>query len=207
MSPDSISKLLAPFITPALFSTEQLAAIETYLDLLLKWNSKLNLTSIRGPDEIISRHFGESLFAATQLFPSSESKASAIDVGSGAGFPGLPLKLWAPSLRLTLVESNQRKATFLREIIRALELKNTEVLNARAETVSVRANLVTLRAVERFDQVLPIAAKLVNSSGRIAILIGEPQIEKATTLLPEVRWQKPIAIPQSRSRVLLTGTV
>jgi len=205
MTPDRISELLAPFVAPAVLATEQLAAIQTYLDLLLKWNSKLNLTSIRDPEQIVIRHFGESLFAAIQLFPSTDSTESVIDIGSGPGFPGLPIKLWRPALHLTLIESNQRKATFLREIIRALQLNGAEVLSARAETLSIRADLVTLRAVEKFDQVLPVAARLVNSGGRLAILIGEAQVEKATALLPGMNWQAPSAIPQSRSRVLLIG--
>lgn len=205
MTPDRISELLAPFVAPAVLATEQLAAMQTYLELLSKWNSKLNLTSIRDPEEIMTRHFGESIFAATQLFPSADSTKSVIDVGSGPGFPGLPIKLWCPAIHLTLVESNQRKATFLREVIRALQLNGAEVLSARAETLSIRADLVTLRAVEKFAQVLPIAAKLVDSDGRLAVLIGEMQVETAKARLPDLRWQALIAIPQSRTRVLLIG--
>jgi 16S rRNA (guanine527-N7)-methyltransferase len=139
----------------------QLSSIQTYLDLLLRWNAKLNLTAIRDPEEIVTRHFGESLFAARQLFPTTDASEDAIDVGSGAGFPGLPLKLWNPSLEVTLLESNQRKATFLREVTRALHLDSVLVSATRAETVSLRAGLVTFRAVERFDRTLPIAFNLV----------------------------------------------
>ena len=109
-----IAELLTPFIGPASLSDLQLSSIQVYLELLLKWNAKLNLTAIRDPEEAIARHFGESLFAARQLFPTGPSRDTAIDIGSGAGFPGLPLKLWNSSLELTLIESNQRKATFLR---------------------------------------------------------------------------------------------
>src|SRR5438270_8397189 len=113
-----IAELLVPFLGPAPLADSELSSIRTYIDLLLKWNSKLNLTAIRDPEEIVTRHFGESLFAARQFFPACDSHDSVIDVGSGAGFPGLPLKLWSSSLNLTLIESNQRKATFLREVIR-----------------------------------------------------------------------------------------
>src|SRR2546423_6143100 len=114
---ERIAELLVPFLGPAPLADSELSSIRTYIDLLLKWNAKLNLTAIRDPQEIITRHFGESLFAARQLFPACDSHESVIDVGSGAGFPGLPFKLWFPSTEIALIESNQRKATFLREVI------------------------------------------------------------------------------------------
>jgi len=115
----------------------------------LKWNSKINLTAIRDPEEIITRHFGESLFAARHLFPISADSQSAIDLGSGAGFPGLPLKIWNEALDLTLVESNQRKAVFLREVGRALGLSGVKVQAERAEKLSASADLVILRHTDR----------------------------------------------------------
>jgi 16S rRNA (guanine527-N7)-methyltransferase len=200
-----IAELLAPFVEPASLTESNLSAIQTYIELLLKWNAKLNLTAIRDPEEIIIRHFGESLFAARQLFPSGDSHESVIDVGSGAGFPGLPLKLWSPDINLTLVESNQRKATFLREVIRALDVKSAVVLTGRAESVSARADLVTLRAVERFERILPVAFGLVKPGGRIALLIGETQVGKAESALPTVSWTTPIQIPLTRNGKLLIG--
>ena len=90
-----------------------------------------------------------------------------IDLGSGAGFPGLPIKLWAPDLRITLIESNQKKSTFLREAdLRALTLMNVDVFSARAEDFPAQASVVTLRAVERFEDVLPTATRLVTSRRR-----------------------------------------
>lgn len=207
MTTDQISELLAPFIGPAALSSSQLTAISAYLELLLKWNSKLNLTAVRDPEEIITRHFGESLFAARQLFPSADSSHSAIDIGSGAGFPGLAIKIAVPSLQVTLIESNHRKATFLREVIRALDLHSATVLAERAEKASVRADLVTFRAIEKFERILPLANSLVKLGGRIAILIGESQVNRAEQLLQSVRFETPISIPNSRSRVLLVGQV
>jgi len=202
-----IAELLTPFIGPASLSDLQLSSIQVYLELLLKWNAKLNLTAIRDPEEAIARHFGESLFAARQLFPTGPSRDTAIDIGSGAGFPGLPLKLWNSSLELTLIESNQRKATFLREVIRALDFDSASVTAARAETVSLRGDLVTFRAVERFQQILPVACNLVRQGGRIAILIGEAQVGLAQKTLTGVQWQTPIPIPLSRNGRLLIGEV
>src|SRR6202044_2663221 len=89
------------------------------------------------------------------------AEARVADIGSGAGFPGVPIKLWAPNIALTLIESNHKKATFLREVARSLTLTNVNILNVRAEEVAQRFDLVTLRAVERFADTLPDAARLL----------------------------------------------
>lgn len=167
----------------------------------------MNLTAVRDPEGIITRHFGESLFAAHQLFPAGDSSQTAIDVGSGAGFPGVPIKLWAEPLELTLIESNHRKATFLREVVRTLDLKSVSVLTERAEQVSVKADIVTFRAVETFERILPTALSLAKQDGRIAILIGSAQVEPAKAILPEMKWQAPLSVPNSSARVLLIGKV
>lgn len=205
MTPSRIAELLAPFLGPQLLSDFQLDAIATYLNLLLKWNAKVNLTSVGDPEQIISRHFGESLFAARRLFPDGDSEQTAIDVGSGAGFPGLAIKIAVPSLQTTLVESNNRKATFLREVIRALGLRSVTVLAERAEQVSLRADLVTFRAVEKFENALSAASSLVSPGCRIAILIGSAQVNTAEKLLQAFHWESPVPLPNSHSRVLLVG--
>lgn len=205
MDPVRIAELLEPFLATSL-SSGQLAYISIYIDLLIRWNARINLTAVREPDQIVTRHFGESLFAARQLFPDPSATGRVVDVGSGAGFPGLPLKLWAPGLELTLSESSNKKATFLREIVRGLTLTNVNVFAGRAEDLPpASAGLVTLRAVERFESVLPVAARLVASAGRLALLIGESQVRGARELLPAFRWQQPIPVPLSAARVLLIG--
>jgi 16S rRNA (guanine527-N7)-methyltransferase len=128
------------------------------------------------------------------------------DLGSGAGFPGIPIKLWAPNIALTLIESNHKKATFLREVARALTLTDIDIQNVRAETLPPSTfDAVTLRAVERFAETLPVAARLLAPGGRLALLIGDSQVDIARSALPTFAWDPPI--PQSQSRVLLTGTV
>ncbi len=204
MNDDRIAELLSPFIQQGPLSRGQFSAVQSYLEMLLKWNSKINLTAIRNSDEIVTRHFGESLFAAFRIFPNQNSTASVIDIGSGAGFPGLPIKIWAPGVSLTLIESNQRKATFLREVVRALNLPQIEVVMDRAEKLPIQAEVVTLRAVERFERVLPIVPRLLRPNGQAALLIGSAQVEVAKAALP-LHWQEPIPIPLSRSRVLLLG--
>jgi 16S rRNA (guanine527-N7)-methyltransferase len=205
MTPDRIAALLSPFLENASLSAEQLAQIATYTDLLLKWNAHFNLTSVRNPEEMITRHFGESLFAARQLLSEDAADQTAIDVGSGAGFPGLPLKIWNPALKLTLIEAHQKKAVFLREVTRALKFSEVKVFSDRAENLDQQAGLVILRAVERFEKSVPAAAKLVAPAGRLALLIGESQIESAESILPQVRWEAPFLLPLSRGRSLLVG--
>jgi len=201
MQTTKIAELLAPFAGE--LPREQLEQISKYIDILLKWNEKINLTAVRDPEEIVLRHFGESFFTARTLL-APDSAIDVIDVGSGAGFPGMPLKLFAPRIKLSLVEAQEKKATFLREVVRSLAFGNVTVLATRAETLKVFADLVTLRAVERFDEVLPIAGHLVKPGGRLALLIGTGQIGSAHQL-PEFDWQEAIKVPQSRNRVLLVG--
>src|SRR5271167_2245380 len=122
-----IAELLQPFAEPHMLSPELSAQLESYLDLLLRWNARINLTAVRDPEQVVTRHFGESLFAARVLFAESPKSATLADVGSGAGLPGIPIKLFAPGIALTLIESHQKKATFLREVIRTLELEHAEV--------------------------------------------------------------------------------
>jgi 16S rRNA (guanine527-N7)-methyltransferase len=208
-----IAALLAPFLTTPLAKT-QLLSISTYIDLLILWNQKLNLTAVRDPENIVTRHFGESIFAAQKLFAAplsgthSPSRAlRLVDVGSGAGFPGLPVKICFPDVAVTLIESNQKKSTFLREAIRALTLTSIDVFTDRAHAFPARsADIVTLRAVERFEDVLPIAARLLHDPGRLALLIGHSQLDRATELLPNFNWNSPVFIPQSTSRVLMIGS-
>jgi 16S rRNA (guanine527-N7)-methyltransferase len=205
MTADRIAELLYPFLEGVSISASQLGQIAAYTDLLMKWNAHINLTAIRDREEIITRHFGESLFAANHLFHVPATNGSAVDFGSGAGFPGLPLKIWNPALDLLLIESNQRKAVFLREVIRALGLSSVRVFAGRAEDLSEQANLVVLRAVERFEQILSVAHGLVAKNGRIALLIGDAQMKTAKSALAEIKWEDPLPFPLSHSRSLLVG--
>jgi 16S rRNA (guanine527-N7)-methyltransferase len=249
-----IAARLEPFLQSALLPA-QLEQISTYIDLLLRWNARINLTAVRSEEEIVPRHFGESLFLARHLFPShperstpfaereaaAESKAcpelaegdpcpstahsvlstdhcpltaapcTLLDIGSGAGFPALPLKIWAPRIHLTLVESNHKKAAFLREVTRVLTLINVNVITERAEALAAdpafpRSQVVTLRAVESFQSILPQAAALLAPHATLALLIGASQVPALATL-PNLSWNAPLPIPQSNSRVLSIGAL
>lgn len=230
MEAGQIAELLQPYLSaPASLSAGQLRSISIYVDLLLRWNARINLTAVRDPAHIVTRHFGESLFLATHLFASFRADVSGpvashvVDLGSGAGFPGLPLKIYLPELRLTLVESNHKKATFLSEVIRALGLSNAKVFSGRLElggrgeqradapAAIAAPDVVTMRAVEHFDEALGTAAGLIRSAagnqkpGRLALLLGRKQADRVPQLIPDFQWNQAVAVPQSRERVLLIG--
>src|SRR5271169_1976797 len=110
-----MAELLAPFTRGQTLPPLLLEALQRYLDLLLRWNARVNLTAVRDAETIVTRHFGESLFAARALLGGGGAAASTLaDVGSGAGFPGIPMKLFAPEIDVTLIESHKKKAVFLR---------------------------------------------------------------------------------------------
>lgn len=223
MQASRIEELLDPFLGPPdarRLTSDALHLISMYIDILQRWNARINLTAIRNPEEIVTRHFGESLFAARHLFPGEQreehhsgsppetvraSVPAVADIGSGAGFPAIPIKLWTPAISLTLIESNYKKATFLRELTRALAVKDVEIQNTRAESLAPSSfDVVTFRAVERFPSILPVAAGLVGPAGRMAILIGRAQLPQARSTLPSLNWSV-LPIPASESRVLAIG--
>lgn len=183
----------------------------------------MNLTAVRSEEEIVTRHFGESLFAARLLFPDRDLHGQAevtapssaanrsgtrlADLGSGAGFPGLPIKLWAPGISLTLVEANQKKSTFLREVVRALELKDVAVENVRAETLRASTfDVVTVRAVERFSDRIPTAVGLVARPGRVCFMISSSQVSALSNPAGLI-WRAPVATPLSEERVVVIGDI
>ena len=198
----TIRRLLEPCIE---LDEQRLSAISKYIDVLVKWNARINLTAVRAPEEMIQRHFGESFFAARHLLSGGLIK-SLIDLGSGAGFPGVPFALLDSNAEVTLIESNQKKATFLRELVRTLGLTNVEVFSDRGEKYSKQAELVTLRAVEKFSNALCLAAKLVKPGGRVAAMIGDSQVVYARELQPDLEWREAVLVPGGHSRVLLVGT-
>jgi 16S rRNA (guanine527-N7)-methyltransferase len=205
-----IATLLEPFAAPV--SAELAGHLQTYLELLLRWNARINLTAVRGPEQIVTRHFGESLFAACLLRDadvfslSGDGPATLADLGSGAGFPGLPIKLLLPKIGLTLIESQNKKATFLREAIRTLALQQADVFCGRAESWNQTASVVTLRAVEDFAGTLRIVPQLVSPGGRMVLLIGATQVALAQRSLgSKCEFAAPVPIPQSEGRVVLVG--
>jgi 16S rRNA (guanine527-N7)-methyltransferase len=198
----SIADLLAPFgIEP---SDAQSIQIRKYVELLLVWNERLNLTSILDPKEIVTRHFGESMFLCT-LLPVENCRLA--DVGTGAGFPGLALRIVCPSLRLTLIESNRKKCAFLSEVVRRLAFSDVEIHPERFEQIrpeTVLANIITSRAVGEHKQLLSWSANALVRRGHLALWVGaEDSTRIART--PAWTWQPAVRVPDSQRRFVLIG--
>src|SRR6516165_7688257 len=186
-------------------SDAQVTCIQQYTRILQHWNEKLNLTAIRDPLEILHRHFCESMFAAVAV-PINSGRIA--DIGSGPGFPGLPLKILRPELELFLVESNIKKGTFLAEVLRELGLANARVLISRYEELSEELaplDFVCSRAVGEFGPFLEWAASDRLSAGRVILWIGGQDLEGARKST-QWEWQEPIPVPQSLRRYLLVGS-
>lgn len=202
LSEATILRALADF---GLVATEQqVARIQRYMAILLKWNDKINLTAIREPSEILYRHFCESMFAAVAV---PLEKGRLADVGSGGGFPGLPLKIIRPELEVFLVESNIKKGTFLAEAARELELKDARVIVSRYEELSeelVPLDVVCSRAVGEFGSFLTWAGSERVAARQAVLWIGGRDVDEARKL-PGWDWREPIAIPHSLRRFLLVG--
>ena len=202
LSDDRIAALLNPYVVASAELRESLSELipkfSQYLDLLLKWNARTNLTAIRQPEEIVTRHFGESVFAADALLEHITDGDSLLDFGSGAGFPGLPIQMCVPALGVCLAESQNKKAAFLREATRNLGLR-TEIWMGRVEEMpSTRSfRVVTLRAVDKMELAIGGASKRVADGGFLAILSG-PEMSGLTGWQTLVR----LRIPESDRRFL-----
>jgi 16S rRNA (guanine527-N7)-methyltransferase len=203
LSEPAIAELLIPYLPN--IPSGLLPQLSTYLDLLLKWNARTNLTAIRDPEEIVRRHFGESLFAARHLDPDA---TTLLDFGSGAGFPGLPIALLRPEITVTLAESQNKKATFLREVVRTLNL-TTEVWPNRVEAMPAprRFDVVALRAVDNMETALPAAIARIAPGGQLAVLSTTALSTTAlSTKAHTPAGARSIPLPNSQSGVLFLLT-
>ena len=202
MAANRLNHLLTESCHPPL-APETAEKFAAYLTLLQKWNARTNLTAIRDEEGILSRHFLESILCAHKL---PQGIVSLLDFGSGAGFPGIPIALIRPEVSVTLAESQNKKAAFLREAVRTLDLK-TKVHSARAETLAARFDCVTLRAVDDMAAAIPAAIQLLNSNGGLAILTTHedaPAIQAKASESAQLNWQIESQSANS-SRVLLIG--
>ena len=145
-------------------SRHTLDAFEKYVDLLLEWNEKFNLTAITKMDEIEEKHFVDSL-AMLNYFDLKNK--TLLDVGTGAGFPGIALAIAVPDLKVTLLESNGKKISFLNEVVRVLNLRNVDIIQGRSEELNLREefDFVTARAVKELNILLEISFHLVKVGG------------------------------------------
>ena len=151
--------------------------IQLYLDLLVKWNHKINLTAEKDPDSILKRHLFDSLQYCRAFKPSFR----LMDIGSGAGFPGIPLKIIFPEMPLVLVESQRKRCSFMKTVVRELELDKTEVIHARAEDLPAiregQFDAVIFRAVSSLNQCLKLGEWFVAPGGRL--IVKKPSDERS----------------------------
>jgi 16S rRNA (guanine527-N7)-methyltransferase len=203
ITPSQIRDTLRPYrFAP---DTDQCAAISAYVSLLLHWNQRISLTTVVDPLEILRFHFGESIFAAS-IVPIKKSRLA--DVGTGAGFPGIPLLIAVPGLSLALIESNARKAAFLSEVVRELKLTSVDVVRSRMETMRpdpTRFDFVTARALGGYDTLLNWSRDRIATGGSIVLWLGGGE-SKAISAASDWRWRDPILIPGSQRRYILAGS-
>jgi 16S rRNA (guanine527-N7)-methyltransferase len=178
---------------------EQNKRLIDYLALLLRWNSRTNLTAVRDPETILERHFVESIACAQALPPGI---TTLLDYGSGAGFPGIPIAICRPEIAVTLAESQNKKAAFLHEAIRVTGI-SAQVHAGRAETLDVIFDCVTLRAVEQMDLAVQAATLRVGPQGWLAPLTTQVDLKKLQSAAgAEFAWSEPVLLPGSEQRIL-----
>jgi 16S rRNA (guanine527-N7)-methyltransferase len=176
--------------------------LDAYLELLLRWNARLSLTSIRDPEQIIQRHLLECAFAAMRLPGDTET---LLDYGSGAGLPGIVISLCRPDIKVTLAEAHGKKAAFLREAVRSLGL-GTEVFDKRVEDLPASRifGAVSLRAVEKMELAILVALRHVGKY--LVLFTTEQSLPVFVAVSPEIRWVPHIPLPNSRQMILAVGT-
>src|SRR5260370_39417327 len=184
--------------------SEQVLKIQQYVKVLLTWNDQLNLTAIRDPLDILYRYFCESMYATVAV---AVEKGRVSDVGSGAGFPGLPMKIMCPDLHIFLVESNVKKATFLAEVVRELGLTDARVLVSRYEELGEEVaplDVVCSRALGDLVNFLAWAASPAVAAKHALLWLGGRDLGEVR-VQPSWTWSEPISVPKSVQRFLLFG--
>jgi 16S rRNA (guanine527-N7)-methyltransferase len=174
-------------------TTAEIEKLELYFNLLVRWSGRMNLTALPLdglPDKTLDRLFIEPLAAARYV---AKSPIAWLDIGSGGGSPAIPLKVLRRQARLTMVESKARKAAFLREVVRALEIRGTDVQNVRFEALSdpaspkAVADLVTVRAVKMDDALVALCRSALRADGELLLFQSEEAIGPAPAGFKRVR--------------------
>jgi 16S rRNA (guanine527-N7)-methyltransferase len=199
-----LRKLLEPFGLE--LSSTQEDQVLAYLHLLLRWNEKINLTAIRDPEECVTRHFGESLFLAGHC----QLQGDLLDIGSGAGFPGLALKIVFPKISVTLLEPVAKKRAFLKEAARACGFSQVTVRGERLEEFASANPLqklafATMRAVGNLELLVPLAAQCLKPEGRLLLWLSQDQATGLTAIESGLTWAKPLPIPLTRTGEIWQG--
>ncbi len=195
LSEDTVRQLLEPF--GLALSTQQAGQVAAYLELLLRWNEKINLTSIRDPADCVRRHFGESLYLGRCV----ELGGKLLDIGSGAGFPGLCLKILFPELGVTLLEPVAKKRGFLKEAARVCGMSGVEVRRERLEEFAESAGAAetydwaTARAVGKLPELIPLASRCLKPGGGLFLWLSRRQASEIGYDDVEVRKVRGLGVP------------
>jgi 16S rRNA (guanine527-N7)-methyltransferase len=207
IEPQEIRRLLSPFGLE--LEPRQIQQVTTWTDLLIRWNAKINLTTITTPAEIITRHFAESMYVSKFL----ALQGRLLDVGSGAGFPGLALEITNPDLHVVLLEPVGKKRAFLKEVVRACGFESVEVRGERIEEYcgehGGEFDVVTARALGSFESTLPAMVRCLPACGELCLWLTQSearsQLEQNSRFAGPVRWFEPIRVPVSRDREIWHG--
>lgn len=177
-----------------ILSEAQIHRLRDHYELLCRWNARINLTSVRTPRDVVTRHFAESLFLADRL----PSVGTVVDVGSGAGFPGVPISVARPGLKVTLVDSNGKKAAFLQEAVRGE--CGVKVRSVRFSEVDGEYNWGVWRgvALEDIEEDLPSRVERVAAITSSRVLSGWSTISS-------ISWSERHEIPWDRRRIVVLG--
>lgn len=178
-------------------SDPQIVQLYQHYELLVRWNQRMNLTTVASGPEMVLRHYCESLFFGAHL-PAVPDRTSVLDLGSGAGFPGVPMAVLKPSWQIALVEASQRKAVFLRESTR--HLQNVRVLAQRLEGLVDAADWVVARAVEPLE----ILAHVPRLAPKVGLMLTERDFSLLDTK-SHIAWEDPVRLPWGDRKICVFG--
>jgi len=189
--------LLSLGLTP---SDDRMKCFSVYLSELRKWNKACNLTGIRNDEDIVIKHFLDSLL---YLGPIPQGIVRVADIGSGAGFPGIPIKILRPELEMYLIEPSGKKVAFLRHIARQLKIEGIEIIEKRIEEITVNGELVTpvdivlTRALFAIKELIQKTAHIVKRGG-IFILNKGPKVQEELKKIGDLEYELlEIPLPQT----------
>jgi 16S rRNA (guanine527-N7)-methyltransferase len=190
----TVRQLLEPFGLN--LSIDQIGQLIAYLELLLRWNKKINLTGIRDWKSCVTRHFGETLYLGHWV----ELGGRLLDIGSGAGFPGLSLKIIFPDLSVTLLEPVAKKRAFLKEVARVCGMSFVEVRGERLEDFACGQSSsdydeATARAVGHLEELLPLAGRCLKSEGEIFLWLSRQQASEVGQIYGGIKEAGRISLP------------
>jgi 16S rRNA (guanine527-N7)-methyltransferase len=182
----------------------QVSQVQRYIAFLVFWNQRVSLTSVTDPIEILERHFAESMLAGPLI---ERSNGRLADVGTGAGFPGLALKILLPELQVILIERDTKKSVFLNEVVRLLNLDQVTVIRsdyALMPPSALNFDCITFRAVGGHKSLIKWCSESIALGGQVILWLGEQDSIKISQS-EAWHWEPPLPIPHSQRRVILVG--